>query len=397
MNIPAELHEIGLVARRADGTTIEAQELVDYLGSVRVAAGVIDGRRNGVAGLHTVRMALTDDALVLRSDGLPATLDWQGLVRSLVHRFDTVAVVDEGVVDGDGRHHDEQDIPDDVVDLLESLPDAVPATSVHVLRCDEDLDLDAELIASTVETPVERARVEGFVLVRDARLSFPVPMTSLALVSQLPAVSFRRAGESTEAVIRVRSGRQSVELTVSAPVEPSVPDDFGPALRDVLTGTVAVSWSGRRAPADALLQQLATAGSNGASFAHDVAVIVGVPTEAAAWLDHGVAPGPIDVVEPSTTRELVARGAREIGRSMRGELSRAELTKGPLGGLRRFLLDHPLVMTAWAVAELALAYLVATALEPWAVLRWSVAALVALDGLMSLGIAAMTRRRRVRA
>ena len=115
------------------------------------------------------------------------------------------------------------------------------------------------------------------------------------------------------------------------------------------------------------------------------------------WIDQGVAPGQVDVVEPSTTRALVARGVREVGRDVRDEFSREALTKGPLGGFRGFLLDHPVVMSAYAGIELVLAYLLATAFEPWPVLRWAVAALVALDGLMSLGMAAATLRRRVRA
>ncbi|MCL3839118.1 hypothetical protein [Aeromicrobium duanguangcaii] len=82
---------------------------------------------------------------------------------------------------------------------------------------------------------------------------------------------------------------------------------------------------------------------------------------------------------------------------MREEFSRDALTKGPLGGFRRFLLDHPVVTLLYGLAELAVAYALVALIEPWPVVRWIAGGLVAIDGLTSVGIGATTLRRRVRA
>ncbi|WP_313409171.1 hypothetical protein [Aeromicrobium sp.] len=400
MNSPADVHEIGLVARRPDGAEVSADDVVAYLGSVRVAAGVVDGQRVGRPGLHCVRMALTHDGLVLRSDDLPATLGWQDLVRSLVHRFGTVALVDDGVVDRHGRHHD-HDPPGEVADLLELISETndhmTSRRSVHVVRTDHDVDSDAQSIANSTRSVVEVAHVDGFTLILDTASTDPGIVADVALRSQLPAVSLRREGDAQMAIIRARQGRRVVTCHVDSgvPVEltPGLPES---SVRTQLLGEVSVRFTSRRTFDDATVSRLRAAGTGEASFAHDIAETVGVPGAAAAWLLEGVAPEPVVGVGPLSRREMVARGSRGVAEDVRGEFSREKLTKGPLGGFRRFLLDHPLVTLLYGLTELALAYGLATALEPWLLVRWAVAALVALDGFTSIGIAAVTLRRRAR-
>lgn len=399
MNSPVEIHEIELVARRRDGSLVTADEVLAYLDSVRVAAGVIDGTRLGRPGAHTVRMALTQDELVVRSDELPATLEWQGLVRSLVHRLDTIALVDDGVVGPDGRHHGEDDLPAELDDLLEDVWAVydVPTTSVHVVRTDPDIDSDAQSIANRGKATVEVVHLDGFTLIRDTVSTDPGVVVDVALRSQLPAVALHREGDARRAVIRMRQDRRAVTFHVELGVAPELTDVSDPATRELLLGGVCVTFGSRRRPDDALVERLRAAGTGETSFAHDVAEAVGVPVAAAAWLEDGEAPGPVTVVGPLSAGEMLARGVRGFTEDMREELSREALTKGRLGGFRGFLLDHPVVTLLYGLAELCIAYLLATAIEPWPVLRWGVAGFVALDGLTSLGIGATTLRRRVRA
>ncbi|MCL3839117.1 hypothetical protein [Aeromicrobium duanguangcaii] len=241
MNSPAEIHEIELAARRSDGSAVAADEVLAYLDSVRVAAGVIDGARLGRPGLHTVRMALTEDELVQRSDGLPATLTWQGLVRLLAHRFDTVAVVDDGVVGPDGRHHGD-DLPVELGELLDEVwhltSAEVSATSVHVLRTDPDIDSDAQSIANRGKATVEVVHVDGFTLIRDTISTDPGTVVDLAARSQLPAVALRREGDARGAVVRMRQGRRVVTCHVDLEVPAELTQVRDPATRALLLGDV---------------------------------------------------------------------------------------------------------------------------------------------------------------
>lgn len=398
MNSTAEVHEIELVARRPDGSRVAADEVLAYLDSVRVAAGVVDGARLGRLGVHTVRMALTEDELVVRSDDLPATLEWRGLVRSLVHRFATVALLDDGVVGPDGRHH-RDDLPDELRELIDdaSTLEEIPTTCVHVVRTDPDLDSDAQSIANSGRATVEVVHLDGFTLIRDTISTDPGVVVDVALRSQLPAVALRREGDARSAVVRMRQGRRTIVGEIERGVPAEVTDVSDPATRALLVGDVLVTFGSRRRPDDALRERLQAAGTGETSFAHDVAAAVGVPIGAATWLEDEVAPGPVTVLGPLSRREMLAQGVREFTDDMRSELSREALTQGPLGGFRRFLLDHPVVTLLYGLAELWIAYLLVTAIEPWPVVRWIVAGYVALEGLMSLGIGATTLRRRVRA
>lgn len=406
MNTPAETHEVGIVAFRADGSTIDARDLLDYLDSVRIAGGVIDGARLGQPEVHTVRLALDADELVLRSDDLPPSLPWQGLVRSLVHRFDTVALVDDGVVDRDGRHHTGGDLPEELDELMGTVWEAethsLPLTLVHVVRTDPDLGGEAQSIANRGDATVEVAEVDGFTLIHDTLSTDPGVVVDVTLRSQLPAVSFSREGDRRGAIIRVRHGGRTVVCHVDRGVPPELTAGLhDPETRALLRGGVTLWFpSRRRRFDDALVARLKAAGTGEKSFAADVADAVGVPLSAALWLEEEAPPPAVTVVGPLSKREMLARGLRGAAGDLRTELSREEITKGPLGGLRRFLIEHPGACFVYGLTELALAVVFLTVAADWglwAPIRWVVAIYFAVDGLFSLGVAAVTWRGRVRA
>lgn len=406
MSTLAEVYEVGIVACRADGSAVGADDLLDYLESVRVAAGVIDGARLGQPEVHTVRLALDADDLVLRCDDLPPSLPWQGLVRSLVHRFDTVALVDDGVVDRDGRHYGGGDLPEELDELMDTVWEAethsLPLTLVHVLRTDPDLGGDAQSIANRGDGSVEVAEVDAFTLIHDTLSTDPGIVVDVALRSQLPAVSFSREGDARGAVIRVRQhGR-----TVACHVDSGVPAELtaglsDPATRQLLRGEVTVWFrSRRRRLDDALVARLKAAGTGETAFAADVADALGVPLVAADWLESAAAPASVSVVGPLSKREMLARGLRSVPGDLRTELSREEVTKGPLGGLRRFLIEHPGACLIYGLTELALAVVLLTVAAGWglwAPVRWILAIYFAVDGLFSLAVSAVSWRGRVRA
>ncbi|MFO6454442.1 MULTISPECIES: hypothetical protein [unclassified Aeromicrobium] len=406
MNTPAETHEVGIVAFRADGSTIDARDLLDYLDSVRIAGGVIDGARLGQPEVHTVRLALDADELVLRSDDLPPSLPWQGLVRSLVHRFDTVALVDDGVVDRDGRHYTGGDLPEELDELMDTILDAethsLPLTLVHVLRTDPDLDGEAQSIANRGDGIVEVAEVDGFTLIHDTLSTDPGIVVDVALRSQLPAVSFSREGDARGAVVGVRHHGRTVVCHVDSGVPAELTAGLSdPATRDLLRGEVTVWFpSRRRRLDDALVARLKAAGTGETAFVADVADAIGVPLVAADWLEGGAAPASVTVVGPLSKREMLARGLRGAAGDLRTELSREEITKGPLGGLRRFLIEHPGACLIYGLTELALAVVfltVAAGWGLWAPVRWILVIYFAVDGLFSLGVAAVSWRGRLRA
>jgi len=406
VNTPAETHEVGIVACRADGSTIDARDLLDYLESVRVAAGVIDGTRLGQPEVHTVRLALDADELVLRSDDLPPTLPWQGLVRSLVNRFGTVALVDDGVVDRDGRHHAGGDLPDELDELTDAVwhaePRPLPLTLVHVIRTDPDLGGDAQSIANRGDATVHVAEVDGFTLIHDTLSTDPGVVVDVTLRSQLPAVSFSREGDARGAVIKVRHRGRSVTCHVDRGVPPELTSGLhDPVTRDLLRGEVSVWFpSRRRRFEDSLVARLKAAGTGETTFAADVAGAVGVPLSAADWLEEDTPPADVTAVGPLSKREMLARGLRSVPGDLRTDLSREEITKGPLGGLRRFLIAHPGACLLYGLTELALAIVfltVAASWGLWAPVRWVVAIYFAVDGLFSLAVSAVTWRGRVRA
>lgn len=389
-----EPHEVRVAARRADGSPVPASDVLAYVEQVKVAAGVIDGARLAEPGFHVLRMALDDEGNVAYTDDLVRDgLDWQGLVRSIAHRCATAVLVDDGVVDPQGSHHEWDDLPDELERHLDDLAEtAAPALAVHVMRVDPDLDVDARLIAWSTKASVETTRIEDFIAIRESTSIAPDAAVEQALRTQLPAVSLRSDGEAREALVRVRNGRRVVECHVSRRPSPALPAvELTPDLRDLLLDSTSVTPQTKHTLEPAVTEQLAAAGSGATSFAHDVAVAIGVPVAAAAWLDGEEPPGPVEVVEPSTTRETIGHVGREVAADMR-----AQMVKGPLGGFRRFLLDVPPAMAAYAVGELTLAYVLG-GWDGWAILRWTAVAILTFDGLVSLGIAATTLGRRVRA
>ncbi len=381
------IEEVQLVRLRPDGSRIAVREVAEYLERLRVPANITEGSAFGNDAMIILHFAVeeNDYQIVRADDTLTAPLEARDLVRSVLHHFNTIALVDNEsmLIDMLGHVHELDEIPEELVPRWKLVPERFGPPVVHVVS---SLDpMNHGMTANAARSVVEVVQVDQVSVIRDASGRSDSSVTELTLKSELPAASFSRSG-GIQFNGALKVGRKKVTFTAIAGEHSgiSVGTENNETLHAFLSLEPQVFCTSRRAlPAD-LEAELNAAVRDPEHMIERVLRALGLPVEAAAWLEPDQAPGDITVVEPQSMMKV-------MGSTFNDPEFYKDLEDMPFyGRMWTFFRKHPWVGLAFGLFEIIIAVALATIGHDWDInvwIRWIVAILSGSDGIMNGGMA----------
>ena len=370
---------IQIVSGRADGTEISIAEVVEYLDRIRVAASVTPGDDLAIPGIILVSVVTDENHDVVRADGVTREpLSFEACTRSILHHLNTIAVFDDAIVDQLGEGHDPDELPAELKQQIESMLERSRPASMHVLSSRDTVS--PGFIAMAAETTVQRAFLDNFTLIFDPSGKSKDASVELSTRGELPLAVLSTLGDSRSVLAKIRVGRRSSTFLIQdRAAQQTLVSTFGiPELEALLRDDSRLTHQAGAAIPAALASALESIDGDSPDFYADTLQQLGLPTEAAAWLDGTAPEAEIVEVEPKSTGSILKDSIVSEFRDESLDSSRF------LGGFKRFLRRHPIFAFGYGLTELVLAgalLIFGGELGIWPWVRWVVGVLWLIDGL----------------